>query len=165
MRGFVEHQRARLPGEQREALASSDRARGQEALEHEAVGAEPGHRQCRHRRARPGQRRHAYAGGVRGRDQHTARIAEQRRAGIAHQRQALAGGHARGQGLGAGALVVLVQRLQRAADAVMGKQAAAVAGVLGEHRVHLAQGVQRTRRDVGQVADGSRHHQQLAGLR
>ena len=68
----------------------------------------------------------------------------------------------RDSGLG---LVVLVQRQQLpggSLDALGAQQLLGVARVLAGHRVDLRQHMQRTQRDVGQVADGRGHDVQRA---
>ena len=98
-------------------------------------------------------------------EQQATRIAQQRRAGIADQRHALTRGHARDERIGTRMLVVLVQRLERTRDAVVGEQATRAPGILGKHEIDLAQGLERPRRNVREVADGRRDDKQFTRSR
>src|SRR6185436_8528247 len=90
MRRFVEDQRAFITSELREALAARRGFRRQKAFENEAIGRQAGDRQGGNRCARAWNCNHRDACTARGGDQVEARIAHQRRAGVAHQRDRFA---------------------------------------------------------------------------
>jgi hypothetical protein len=174
VRGLVEDQGAGFAGEAGQALAAGAGPGGEEAFERETVAGQPGHAQRGDQRAGPGDRTDPDACGAGGGDQPETGVADQRRAGVGHQGQRFAAAQARDQALALLGLVVFVQRDQALLDAVMGQQLAGVAGVLGADRGHSAQGLQRPRGEVAEMADrggddvqhagdgGGRHRDRLA---
>ena len=90
-------------------------------------------------------------------------IGNQRRAGVGHQRDRLAGGEPRQQLRPRRGGVVLVVGRQRRGDAVMVEQPAGHAGVLAGDQVGGGQRLQRPQRDVAQVADRGGDQVQTGG--
>jgi len=87
-------------------------------------------------------------------DQLVTRVGDQRRACVADERDTGAAGEI---GQDAGALffgVVLVIGAQRAADAVVGDEGPAVAGILAINDVGAGECGEGAQRDVGQIPDG-----------
>ena len=67
---------------------------------------------------------------------HRPRVAHARRAGVRDQGERVAGGEAGHYVVGAGVLVVRVQRHAGCAQAVVAEQRPRPAGVFGQHGVH-----------------------------
>ena len=130
------------------------RLRRQEAFEHEAVARQPGDAQRGDAGARARHRPHRDPGRARGAHQPEARIADQRRAGIGHQRQRFARQQARDQLAGQ-----LRPRCVRAAPAAAARAPKCASNwrvwrvSSAQIAATAAQRVQRARRQVAEVAD------------
>lgn len=153
VRGFIEHHRAHFAGQCLQAVAAAAGLGRQEALEAEAVAGQAGHAQRGDGGTGTGNRADLDAGRARGTHQPETRIADQRGAGIADQRQRFASLQARDQALRQRLLIVFVQGHQRLLDAEMGQQLATAAGVFGTDGRHRTQHLLRARAQIGQVAD------------
>ena len=87
------------------------------------------------------------------RDELGARVAQRRRAGIAHVGDALAARQPLEHACRGGAFVVLVRRDQRLDDAEAVQQGGAVTRVFAGDRVDQGEHVKRAQADVGEIAD------------
>ena len=144
VRALVEHHDRLGVRERGQPRSARRRPRGQEALEHEARAREPGDRQQRGHRRRSGHRHHRQAGLVHRSHHVRARIADARRARVAHQRDAASGADAIDDPPRHFALVVRVRRQQLGRTcAGVGEQHPGDARVLGGHRVGLTEYVDR----------------------
>ncbi len=162
-RRLEEDQAGPQRGELGERAAAGRLAWRQESPEEEAVAGQAGqHQGSQHRRSA---RRDADrdTGGDRFAHQLVAGIGDQRHAGVADQRDALALGQARQQLRAHARGIVLVIGLQRRPDAVEGEQLAGDPGVLAGDQVDACQERQRAQRDVVAVADRRGHDDQPFG--
>nr|WP_236953230.1 hypothetical protein [Immundisolibacter cernigliae] len=162
MRRFIKDERARFLHERRQRRLPGRRARRQKAFEGEAHRRQAAGTERRHGGAGSGQRHHTDARRMRRGHQTLAGVADGRRAGIADQSHVFALSQTLDQAAGLRRLVVLVQRQQRRADAVMIQQRPAVAGVLGSNDRHRRQGLRRARAQIGQISERCGHHVQSA---
>ena len=141
------------------------RTPGQEPDVGEPVDREARRAQHREHRRRPGHRTHREARVDRAVDDDVARVAEQRRARVAHQRDACARVRAaRATSPRAFGLVVVVIADHAAVDVHPGalREIAEPARVLGEHDVGRFEHAPRARRQVVVVADRHRDDEQRA---
>jgi outer membrane PBP1 activator LpoA protein len=162
MRRLEQHDGARLLREARERRTPFGGTRGQEAFEDEAIGGQRRHGQRRGDRRGPGDAAHRHAGRRRRAHQEEPRVGDERRAGIAHQREARAAAQAFDQWLDARRLVVVVERLERAGNPAGGEQAPGMARVFGEHQLGRFQARAGARAQVVNIADRRRNDIQSA---
>ena len=165
VRRLVEHERARLRGKFGQSPPPRRGARRQETFEAEPVAGESSGRQCGDRGTGPGHRRNHDSGRQRGAQQLITRIADERRTGIADQRDVLTASHPLDELDRAGTLIVFVQRQQRALQTQFPQQLSAVSGVFGGDDAGTREYFARSRRNVPHVADRRRHHVKHARLR
>ena len=135
VRRFEEHQRARLRREGSQRRTPLALARGQEALEAEALGRQPRDRERAGDRRRPGNRVHLEARARGALHQLQSRIGQERGARIADQRDGFTGREPGEELRGALRLVVLVQRHQGLGDADGAEEHTRVTRVLGGNHV------------------------------
>ena len=103
-------------------------------------------------------RHHAQTGGAHGVDDARARVGHGGRAGVRHQRNALAGLQPGDQLVGDFPLVVLVRGDQRSLQAVARQQLRRIARVLAGDGVGQRQHMERAQADVGCISDGCGQH-------
>ena len=166
VRRFEHHhrRRQRAPGAQ-PALARHGlgRRKAGEGIGGILVGGDAAAHQRGDHGAGTGHRHHREAGLAHRAHHARAGIADRRRAGVRHQRHALALGQALADGLRRGGFVVPMRRHQRRADAPGVQQRAAGAGVFGGDHVGALQRMPGAQPQVAQIADRCGHHIQRRG--
>src|SRR6185312_1984765 len=156
-RRLVEHQRLGARREVAQRLLAPLGFGRQEAEKAKGIGRQAGHGQRTQQRRGARRREHRQAALASGAHQRKARIAEERRAGVGDQRHAAAAPQILEDGADQRALIVLVQRLARRADAEMLAEPGAGPRVLAVDHVGRGQGLEPTQRHVAQIADRRRH--------
>ena len=131
-----------------------------EPEESEAVRRQPGHRERRGDRRRPGHRPHRNPGEPRCPHQPVAGIREQRRPGVADQRDRFPGAEPLDQVVRPLRFVVLVVRDESRAAFEPGPQFPRHPRVLTREMPDAAQRLHRPRREIPQVPDGRGHDEQ-----
>ena len=163
MRRLIENQGGFFAGQRLQGLGPLARLGWQKPAEVEGVGGQPGSRQRgQHRRgARHGLHRDAAFNGRP--HQAVARVGDQRRTRIGHQRHHRARAQARRQLLAAPGLVVVVVADGRLGDTIVVQQLAGLPGVLAGDEVGLLERAHRAIGDVFQVSDGGGDQVEQAG--
>ena len=177
MRGFQQHHRTRLLLQRLQRLLALLPLGGQKTRKHPA-SLQPGHAiavlrafharrtQCGDDAAGSGKRHHAQACGLHRLYQHRARIADCGGACIAHIGHALPLLQAFHHLLRRLLLIVLVQRQQARCgrrNPVGAQQLCRMARILAGDGIGQLQHMQRTQRDIGQIADRRGHQIERAG--
>jgi len=152
-----QHDRALLLREGQQGTAARGQAGRQESLEAEAPRGQAAAHQGGGDRAGPRHAHHRMAGGAGGGHQRLARIGDAGQARVADHGHGLTRRQGRQQLGFAGALVVLMEAQQPAADAEPLQQQAAAARVLAGDPVHPLQHPPRPGREVIAVADRGAH--------
>ena len=131
--------------------------RRQKAFEQKPVGRQARDGERRQQRRGAGQRRHRVAGVLRGAHQLVARIGDERRAGIGHQRDRRAFGQPAQQmsGRACRRIVVVIGR-ERRRDAVAVEELSRHPRILAGDQVGARQRRERPQRDVAEIADRGR---------
>ena len=150
--------------ERLDRLAPRAAGRGQEAGEAIAGRGEARRGEGGRRGARPRDRADAHTGAVRLGHEQGAWIGDARRAGVAHQGDALAVAQRGDQALRRGTLVVLMHRHGACRHAVMPEQGARGTGVLAGDQGHRAQDLDGARTRIREVADGGSHDVQRSAV-
>ena len=153
MRRLVEHQRGIFTGQLRKTRRACRGARGQKALEQEAIGRQAADAERRSDGAGAWHGTHGQPLLLRGAHESIPGIGNQRGTGVGDERDAPAAADIVEHGIGAGPLIVLVQRLFRRADAVVIEQAGRHAGVLAIDHIGGSEGFEGAQGDVAQIAD------------
>ena len=158
MRRLVDDEGERKSRDRGEQRSSRLRSGRQETEKGEALGRKPRGRNRGDRRIRTGDGDHRQARVADGGDEAGPRIAHCRRAGVAYERDALAGTKQGFDVRRAPRLVVRVQRKRARRDAVVTQQDRGYAGIFGSDDVCARKHVERTERHIAEVTERSRDH-------
>jgi hypothetical protein len=153
-----QHQRAGDAGDERKAGPPGRALRRQKAFEEEPVRRQARDDERRGHGGGAGDRRNREPFGNGGLDQFVARVGDERRAGVGHERQRLTLAYPVDHTLANRVVRVLVIGDQRRGDAVVGKKRLGDPRVLCQHGVGRRKRGERPERDVLQVADWCGDH-------
>ncbi|MEY4357930.1 MAG: hypothetical protein RL469_1256, partial [Pseudomonadota bacterium] len=158
VRRFEIDQRSRFVREQRQARASFGGFSRQKTFETESIGRDPGDAERRGDRGRTRNRTHLDPCGSGPAHEIEAGVRQQRRAGVAHERDYRTAREAREQIIAALALVVRVQRHDRLSDAERGEQLSGATRVLGCDQIGGGERFAHAWRQIAEITDRRRHH-------